>query len=109
VVVYDNGAFGLITLEGEALGLPAFREAIEFPNPDYVALARACGGQGFRASQPGELHTAIEQALATNGPTIVDCAVAANEMPNFPHVDLAQMDHYAIAKVKEVMRSFVGR
>jgi hypothetical protein len=24
------------------------REAIEFPNPDFAALARACGGYGFQ-------------------------------------------------------------
>jgi CheY-like chemotaxis protein len=40
-VVYKNSAFGLITLEAESIGLPAYREGIEFPNPDYVALANA--------------------------------------------------------------------
>lgn len=109
VVVYDNGAFGLITLEAEALGLPAFKKAIDFPNPDYVALARACGGSGFRASQPGELRAAIEQAFATDGPAIIDCVVASNELPNFPHIELDQMGRYAAAKVKEVLLSFVGR
>jgi thiamine pyrophosphate-dependent acetolactate synthase large subunit-like protein len=109
VVVYNNGAFGLITLEAEALGLPAYRKGIEFPNPDYVALARACGGHGFRAAQPGELRGAIEQALRVNGPAIIDCAVVPNEMPNFPHIELDQVGHYAIAKVKEAIDSFVGR
>jgi thiamine pyrophosphate-dependent acetolactate synthase large subunit-like protein len=40
-VVYNNSAFGLITLEAESIGLLAYREGIEFPNPDYVALANA--------------------------------------------------------------------
>jgi thiamine pyrophosphate-dependent acetolactate synthase large subunit-like protein len=55
VVVYNNSAFGLIPLEAEAVGLPAYREAIEFPNPDFSALARACGGRVCRATRPGEL------------------------------------------------------
>ena len=109
VVVYNNGAFGLITLEAEALGLPAYRKGIEFPNPDYVALARACGGHGFRAAQPGELRGAIEQASRVNGPAIIDCAVVPNEMPNFPRIELDQVGHYAIAKAKEAIDSFVGR
>src|SRR4030088_2298628 len=54
VVIYDNSAFGLITLEAESVGPPPFREGIEFPNPDFAALARACGGHGFTASKPGE-------------------------------------------------------
>src|SRR5580693_2983627 len=50
VVVYNNSSFGLIPLEAESIGLPAYRKGTDFPNPDFVALARACGGQGFKAS-----------------------------------------------------------
>jgi pyruvate dehydrogenase (quinone) len=109
VVVYNNAAFGLITLEAEALGLPPYRKGIEFPNPDYVALARACGGHGFRAARPGDLRGAIEQALEVDGPAIIDCAVLANELPNFPHVEVDQAKHYVVAKIKEAMLSFVDR
>jgi thiamine pyrophosphate-dependent acetolactate synthase large subunit-like protein len=109
VVVYNNGAFGLIVLEAEALGLAAYRKGIEFPNPDYVALARACGAHGFRAAQPGELRATIEQALKVDGPAIIDCAVVSDEMPNFPHIEVDQAGRYAIAKIKEVLDSVVGR
>src|SRR5258708_37594326 len=88
VVIYNNSSFGLITLESEGIGVPAYREAIEFPNPDFGALARACGGHGFKASKPGELRAAISEALKTDGPAIVDAVVAADELPNFPHIDL---------------------
>ena len=87
VVIYNNSAFGLITLEAESVGLAPFREAIEFPNPDFAALARACGGHGFTARQPGDLKAAIGDALAVDGPAIVDAVVAADEMPNLPHFD----------------------
>jgi pyruvate dehydrogenase (quinone) len=109
VVVYNNASFGLIPLEAEASGLPAYREGIEFPNPDFVALAQACGAQGFRAAQPGELRAAIEQALAIDGPAIVDCVVVPNEMPNFPHLELEKIGNYALARVKETILSFAGR
>src|SRR6202035_925165 len=84
-IVYNNSSFGLIPLEAEAAGIPAYRQAIEFPNPDFSALAAACGGHGFRADKPGELRSKIAEALQADGPAIVDCVVAANEMPNFPH------------------------
>jgi thiamine pyrophosphate-dependent acetolactate synthase large subunit-like protein len=108
VVVFNNSAFGLITLEAESAGLPAFQKGIEFPNPDYAALARACGAQGFTARRPGELSTAISKAFAASGPAIVDAVVAADEVPNVPHLDLATMEHVAIAKIKEAVLAVTG-
>src|SRR5215467_14043542 len=109
VIVYNNSGLGLIFLEAEGVGLPAFREAIEFPNPDFVALARACGGHGFKARHPDELREAIAKAFAVDGPAIVDCVVAADELPNIPHIELDLAAHYAIAKVKEAVIAVTGR
>jgi pyruvate dehydrogenase (quinone) len=108
VVVYNNSAFGLIPLEAEAIGLPAYRKGIEFPNPDFAAFARACGGHGFTAKTPGELRAEIDQALATDGPAIVDVVVAADEMPNLPHISLETVGHYAVAKIKEAVHTAIG-
>jgi len=107
-VVYNNSAFGLITLEAESIGLAPYKEGITFPNPDYSALARACGGTGFKAEKPGELRDAIDKALKTEGPAIVDCVVAADEMPNFPHLELDKIGNYAIAKIKEAVLAVTG-
>jgi pyruvate dehydrogenase (quinone) len=100
-LVYNNSAFGLIALESEAIGVPAWKHGIDFPNPDYVALARACGGVGFKAERPGELRDVIDEALKADGPAIIDCVVAANEMPNVPHIELEKVGNYAVAKIKE--------
>jgi thiamine pyrophosphate-dependent acetolactate synthase large subunit-like protein len=108
VVVYNNSALGLISLESEQLGIPAFREAIEFPNPDFAALARACGAQGFTAKKPEELRGAIEQALAAKGPAIVDAVVAANELPSVPHLEIETLEKVAVAKVREAVLAFTG-
>ncbi len=108
VIVYNNSALGLITLEAESVGLVPFKEAIEFPNPDFAALARACGGHGFTAHKPGELEAAIAGALAVDGPAIVDAVVAADEMPNMPHVDLEKAKGYALAKIKETLQRVTG-
>jgi pyruvate dehydrogenase (quinone) len=108
VIVYNNSALGLITLEAESVGIVPFREAIEFPNPDFAALARACGGHGFTARKPNELAAAIAEALASDGPAIVDAVVAADEMPNMPHIELEQAGHYAVAKIKEAVLAVTG-
>ncbi len=103
VVIYNNSGFGLITLEAESVGLPAYRKGIEFPNPDFAALARACGGHGFTARKPAELKEALSAAFAIEGPTIIDAVVAANELPNLPHLELELVGHIAVAKVKEAL------
>jgi pyruvate dehydrogenase (quinone) len=106
-VVYNNSSLGLIKLEAEGMGLPAWK-AMDFPNPDYVALARACGAVGFKAEKPGELREAIDQAFKAQGPAIVDCVVAADELPNLPHIDLERAENFAKAKVKEAILAVTG-
>ena len=105
VVVYNNSAFGLITLEAESVGLPAYKKGIEFPNPDFAAFASACGGHGFKATKPGELKAAINEALKVDGPAIVDAVVAADEVPNLPHLNLETVGHFAMAKIKEAIHA----
>jgi pyruvate dehydrogenase (quinone) len=108
VVIFNNSALGLITLEAESVGIVPFREAIEFPNPDFAALARACGGHGFTVKRPGFLTAELNEAFAIDGPAIIDCVVRADEMPNVPHVELDQIGNYAIAKIKEAVHAVTG-
>ncbi len=108
-VVYNNSSLGLITLEAEGMGMPAWKKAIDFPNPDYAMLASACGAVGFKADKPGELRDAIRKALNANGPAIVDCVVSADELPNLPHIELEKVANFAKAKIKETILSFTGQ
>jgi pyruvate dehydrogenase (quinone) len=108
VVIYNNSAFGLIHLEAESIGLPPFEKGIQFPNPDFAALAAACGGRGFKVDRPENLRAVIAEALACDGPAIVDAVVAADELPNLPHVDLGQIGHFAQAKIREAVLAVTG-
>jgi pyruvate dehydrogenase (quinone) len=108
VVIFNNSALGLITLEAESVGILPFRSAIEFPNPDFAAFARACGAHGYSVKQPAELPAALAEALACEGPAIVDCVVVPDEMPNMPHIELEQVGNYALAKIKEAIHAVTG-
>jgi pyruvate dehydrogenase (quinone) len=99
---------GLITLEAESVGLVPFRRAIEFPNPDLAALARACGGHGFVVRNPTELISALAEAFAIEGPVIVDAVVVACEMPNLPRVDLEQIGRFALARSRKPRQAADG-
>jgi thiamine pyrophosphate-dependent acetolactate synthase large subunit-like protein len=107
-VIYNNSAFGLIRLEAESVGLPPFEQGIRFPNPDFVAFAQACGGRGFKVDAPDKLKSTIAEALACEGPAIVDAVVAADELPNLPHVEFAEVAGFAQAKVREAVLAVTG-
>ena len=108
VIIYNNASFGLIRLEAELIGVPPYEQGIEFPNPDFAAFARACGGHGFAARKPDELKKAISDALAVDGPAIVDATVVADELPNLPHLDLGLVGQVARAKIREAVLAFTG-
>jgi acetolactate synthase-1/2/3 large subunit len=54
--------------------------------PDFVKLAEAYGGVGFRVTKPGDLDGAIEEMIAVDKPVLFDCRVAAlaNCFPMIP-------------------------
>lgn len=108
VIVFNNSSFGLIRLESEGIGIPAYSKGIEFPNPDFALFAKACGGRGFSASKPNELKAAISEALAVDGPAIVDAQVVPHELPNLPHMNFGLIERVAFAKVKEAINCVMG-
>jgi pyruvate dehydrogenase (quinone) len=102
VFVFNNSGWGLVHLEMEGAGLPAFK-GTTFKNPDFAMYAQACGAQGFRVTQPKELRDAVAKALAAPGPVIVDVIVDPAEIPSMPHINLDQMWKFGIAKVRELV------
>jgi 5-guanidino-2-oxopentanoate decarboxylase len=70
IVVWNNSALGQIRDDMRTAGIPPI--GVVARNPDFVALARACGAEGIRAHGPGELAEAVRSALRRAGPTLVE-------------------------------------
>jgi thiamine pyrophosphate-dependent acetolactate synthase large subunit-like protein len=51
-------------------------------NPDFVALAHACGAEGYRVHDPAALAEAIRTALSHPGPTVIEAV--ASSFDNHP-------------------------
>lgn len=100
VIIFNNGKLGLIKMEQEAEGFPECETGLE--NPDYVALAKAMGGQGFRVERAADLEDLLRQALATKGPVIVDAVINPDEISWPPKIELSQAAGFGIAKIKEL-------
>src|SRR5712692_6060684 len=79
ILVNNNSGFGQnLTGVHRIAGDRADRgEAlIRFGPTDFTAVARSFGVRGIRVEQPGEIAAALQQALATNGPVVVDVVTA---------------------------------
>ena len=108
-VVYNNSAFGLITLEAESIGLPPFKQGIEFPNPDFAALARACGGHGFKATKPGELQASDQRSVRGRRPGDRRWRRGSErDCPTFRISNWKASGHFAVAKIKEALLAVTG-
>jgi pyruvate dehydrogenase (quinone) len=101
VFVFNNAGWGLVHLEMEEAALPVFTQGATFRNPDFAMYAQACGGKGFRVTQPNALRDTVAQALATPGPVIVDVMVNPAEIPSMPHIHIDQVWRFGIGKLRE--------
>lgn len=80
VVVLHNNALALEIWEQNALlGNPQY--ACEIPSIDFTTVARGCGLAGFRVDAADQVPDALRDALAHDGPSLVECIVDAYEAP----------------------------
>jgi acetolactate synthase I/II/III large subunit len=78
-VVFDDGAYGNSNRDQrERYGGLEYGTLLQ--NPDWVALARAFGVEGVRVDDLDDLPSAMREALAHNGSTLI--AVPMDRLPN---------------------------
>jgi acetolactate synthase-1/2/3 large subunit len=87
-LIWNNFAYGAI--RDIQHGLLAKREIAtsfvrerdgQLVNPDFVALARACGADGLRVERPSDLAPALGAALSAGGPFVLDVRVDRDIRP----------------------------
>ncbi|MBI3077689.1 MAG: acetolactate synthase large subunit [Deltaproteobacteria bacterium] len=76
-LLFRDNAFGVI--RWKQLTRFGRESGVAFGNPDFVALARAFGGQGFRVEAADELLPALKEAFASPVPCVVDVPVDYRE------------------------------
>ncbi len=100
VIINNNNSLGQILWEQMVLGYP--EHGVRFPQPvaDFAAWATACGGYGAKVDNPKKVEAAVRDALAFNGPAIVDIDVDPNEPPLPGKVSYDQAKKFAQAFLK---------
>jgi pyruvate dehydrogenase (quinone) len=80
VVIIKNNTLGMIKWEQMVfLGNPEY--GVELHPIDFVKFAEACGGVGFRCEEPKEVRGALEAALESKRPALVEAVVDPYEPP----------------------------
>jgi pyruvate dehydrogenase (quinone) len=98
IVLFDNHRLGMVQLEQEAAGYPNF--GCELKNPNYAALAEAIGLTGLRVEDPAKVRPALEQALASSGPVLVDVVTDPNVLSMPPKATIEQAEGFALAMTR---------
>jgi 5-guanidino-2-oxopentanoate decarboxylase len=70
VIVWNNGALGQIRDDMRAAGITPV--GVIARNPDFIALAGACGAAAARVHDAASLAQALRAALARPGPTLLE-------------------------------------
>jgi pyruvate dehydrogenase (quinone) len=99
VVIINNRSLGMIKWEQMVfLGNPEY--GCELQAIDFAAFARACGATGFTVEDPAQCGAVLDQAMAIDGPVVIDAIVDPFTPPMPPKVTVDQASKFAESLVK---------
>lgn len=108
VLVFNNSELGFVKMEMEVAGLPMYQQATGLLNPNFAEFAKACGGDGVRVEHASDIVPAIEQALASPKPFLIDAVVSPGELTMPPTITMEEAWGFGISKVKEAIMGIQG-
>jgi len=106
VVIYNNGSLGMVKLEQNVAGLRDFGTQLQ--NPNFANVAEAMGARGIRVEDPSEVRPALKQALAEDGPVLVDVLTNPSELSLPPKATFAQAQGFSLYLLKEILGGGAG-
>jgi pyruvate dehydrogenase (quinone)/pyruvate oxidase len=81
-----NDVLGLIKWEQMAfLGNPQY--GVELAPVDFVKVAEACGLKGIRIEDPARVGEELTDALASEGPAVIEAVVDPHDVPVTPTIN----------------------
>jgi pyruvate dehydrogenase (quinone) len=82
IIVLKNNSLAEVKFEQTEIGNPEY--GCELSPIDFVGYAKACGADGFRGTTLEDIRFAIQAALKSPKPALVEAVVDANEKPAKP-------------------------
>jgi pyruvate dehydrogenase (quinone) len=100
IVVYNNSQLGFVAMEMKVAGLPPF--GTDLKNPDFAKMAAAIGIKGIRVESPENIQSAIEKALAHDGPVLIDVVINPEALTMPPKIELSQAKGFGVYMLKQI-------
>ena len=101
LVVYNNGSLGFVAMEMKASG---YLDAnTDLDNPNFAAMAEAIGIKGIRVEDPNTLEDSVSEALAHDGPVLLDVKTAKHELAMPPSIKIEQAKGFSLFMMKAIM------
>ncbi len=75
-VLLNNAQLGKISKEQRAGEWPVWQTDLH--NPSFAAFAKLCGGHGARVTDTDKIRSALDEAIATPGPALVEIMTDAD-------------------------------
>ncbi|MGH9782871.1 MAG: thiamine pyrophosphate-dependent enzyme, partial [Terriglobia bacterium] len=81
MIILNDGAFGQTYMQQS--NLYGHTYGTSFNSPDFAQIARACGAEGIRVADPGEVEDALRQGLAAtrHRPALVEVMMERHAYP----------------------------
>ena len=101
VIVFNNGSLGFVELEMKATGF--LQHGTDLVNPDFAKIAEGAGVLGLHVDDPEGVCPALEQAIAHDGPVLVDIAVNRQELAMPPSLKLDQIVDFNLYLIRAIL------
>jgi pyruvate dehydrogenase (quinone) len=82
IVLFRNNSLAEVMFEQREFGNPDF--GCTLAPIDFVSFAKACGADAFRCEKPDDIKAAIQAALSSPKPALVEAVVDGEEKPTKP-------------------------
>src|SRR6202521_985445 len=105
VLVFDNGALGMVKLEMETAGFPDYQTDLK--NPNFAKLAEAVGMMGVRIENPADVSSGIKKALQHSGPALIDVVTDPNAVSLPSHITAEQVVGFGLTMGKLVLAGHI--
>jgi len=100
-IVFNNSSLAFVELEMKAAGIVNF--GTDLDTVDFAAAARAIGLFARRVEEPGDLHAALADAFAHDGPAVVDVITARQEMSIPPTITAEQAKGFSLYAIRTIL------
>lgn len=108
IVVFNNEEYDFVRMEMEVSGIPVDPAATKVHNMDFKAFAAANGVGYARAEHSSDMVSAVQQAIAYDGPFLIDAKVQTGLLSMPPHIQVKQALGFGMSKMKEGLLGLAG-